>query len=98
MIRSSNGIPLIRVERGELVLNTGVMDIHVVGQSLEILQNQDLPTIRLTKHDTGVDIHEGIFFGRVAAVQVFRNKVVVHPMGMTMMGCGIADCRVGLQV
>ena len=97
-IRDVDGVPLLEVLRGELILSTAVQDIKMVGTVLEIVPANNLPTIKISKKENGIDLHQGIFIGRTGAVQAFPDRVEIHPGRMTMAGCGMHNCQVGLAI
>jgi hypothetical protein len=93
-----SGTEIVRVERGELMVSTGVWDYKIEGPTLEIRSGSGQIEAAFSFRDDGISIDRGFFGSGLRGIIVEPERYVVQPFGISFTRSGVYQCRHGLVI
>lgn len=98
ILTDKNGEVILKVERGEMKISTGVWDYRIEGQSIQIRSAERSIDLVLILNDDGIKVERGLFIKPPIALVIEPTHHTIMPNRITMSGCFMENCAVGLVV
>ncbi|RWQ36268.1 MAG: HNH endonuclease [Mesorhizobium sp.] len=89
---------VLRVNRGEITISTGIEDATMEGPRLSVLPGGRLKPVVIMKTDNGLKIEKGEFFGIVHSIIVEPSNIVVNPGHNTFYENDVSGCKIGMLI
>ena len=93
-----SGKEVLRIERGELVISTGVWDYRIEGRLVEIRSETAKIDVVFSFLDDGIRIDRGLFLLGGKGIVVNAENYVMFPNGPSFIGNKISQCRVAVSI
>lgn len=91
------GKEVLQIERGELIISTGVWDYRIEGRVVEIRSEAAKIDVKFSFLDDGIRIDRGLFWANDRGVMVTENYIIL-PNGTKFMDCKTHQCLVGFSI
>jgi hypothetical protein len=92
------GTEILRVERGELMVSTGVWDYKIEGATLEIRSGTAQIDAAFTFLDDGIRINRGYFGTGKRGIVIEPDRYLMVPSNISFSGNVIRQCLHGLMI
>ena len=95
------GVEVLRIERGEMTISTGVWDYRIVGPTVTINSAERMISLEMDFVPQGVIIRRGMFVRPPVTLLIEPHQHQIFTNGsprMTMSGSTMRQCRVGMQI
>lgn len=98
LLTDRTGSVILQIEKGEMVVSTGVWDYRLEGPLMRIRRAEGQIELSLTFDEHGVTVRKGFFVMPPLALVVEPDHHTILPNRITMSGCTTRNCRTGLHV
>ena len=100
-LMDESGRVILLIDKGELMISTGVWDYRVEGKDLEIRSDQTTVSLRLRFEEHGFSVSKGYIIRSPTTIRIEPDRVVINSDFITNFvqfgGAKNINCRVGLE-
>lgn len=104
-LTDKNGLEILRIDRGELSVSTGVWDYKIRGQTIQMRSSQHFVSLEMTLKPDGVTLRNGLFLRHPYLLVIDPDKHVLWRGNVKQFTFGggsqkslAKNCRYGLVI